>query len=50
MIFDYGIRSVAEGVQVNNYEIVANFFHISHNLTRYSAIVHEFTQFVQLMN
>ena len=26
-------------VQVNNYEIVINFFHISHNLTWYSAIV-----------
>ena len=31
-------------VQVNNYEIVVNFFHISHNLTWYSAIVHKFTR------
>ena len=31
-------------VQVNNYEIVINFFHISHNLTWYSAIVHKFTR------
>ena len=31
-------------VQVNNSEIVVNFFHISHNLTRYSAIVHKFTR------
>ena len=31
-------------IQVNNYEIVVNFFHISHNLTRYSAIVHKFTR------
>ena len=30
-------------IQVNNYEIVVNFFHISHNLTWYSAIVHKFT-------
>ena len=40
-------------VQVNNYEIVLNFFHISHNLTLYSAIVQKFTRiypFVQLMN
>ena len=37
-------------IQVNNYEIVINFFHISHNLTWYSAIVHKFTWFVQLMN
>ena len=31
-------------VQINNYEIVVNFFHISHNLTWYSAIVHRFTR------
>jgi hypothetical protein len=31
-------------IQVNNYEIVINFFHISHNLTWYSAIVHKFTR------
>ena len=32
-------------VQVNNYEIVVKFFHISHNLTWCSAIVHtEFTR------
>ena len=30
-----------ENVQVNNYEIVINFFHISHNLT---SIVHKFTR------
>ena len=27
-------------LQVNNYEIVGRFFHICHNLTWYSAIVH----------
>ena len=31
-------------VQVNNYEIIVNFFQISHNLTWYSAIVHKFTK------
>ena len=31
-------------IQVNNYEIVVIFFHISHNLTGYSAIVHLFTK------
>ena len=31
-------------LQVNDYEIVLNFFHISHNLTWYSAIVHKFTR------
>ena len=29
-------------LQVNNCEFVVNFFHISHNLTWYSAIAHEF--------
>ena len=29
-------------IQVNDYEIVVKFFHISHNLTWYSAIVHKF--------
>ena len=32
------------GLQVNNYEIVVNFFHISHNLTWCSAIVHKSTR------
>ena len=31
-------------LQVNNYEIVVNFFHTNHNLTWYSAIVHKFTR------
>ena len=31
-------------LQVNNYEIVVKVFHISHNLTQYSAIVHKFTR------
>ena len=31
-------------VQVNDYEVDLNFFHISHNLTWYSAIVHKFTR------
>ena len=31
-------------IQVNNYEIVVNFFHISHNLTWYSVIVRKFTR------
>ena len=30
--------------QVKSYEIVVKFFHISHNLTWYSAIVHKFTR------
>ena len=33
-----------ESLQVNNYEIVINFFLINHNLTWYSAIVHKFTR------
>ena len=37
-------------VQVNNYEIVANFFHISHDIQQLSINLPEFTQFVQLMN
>ena len=35
-------------LQVNDYEIVVNFFHISHNLTWYSAIVHKFTRIYQV--
>ena len=31
-------------IQVINYEIVKNFFHISHNLTWYSATVDKFTR------
>ena len=31
-------------LQVNNYDIVVKIFHISHDLTRYSAIVHKFTR------
>ena len=31
-------------IQGNNYEIVINFFHISHNFAWYSAIVHKFTR------
>ena len=31
-------------LQVNNYEIVVKFFHICHNLTWYSDIVHKFTR------
>ena len=31
-------------VQVNNYEIIVKFTHISHNLRWYSAIVHKFTR------
>ena len=31
-------------LQVNNCEIIVNFFLISHNLTWYSAIVHRFTR------
>ena len=31
-------------VQVNNYEIVVKFFHVSHNLTWYSEIVQRFTR------
>jgi hypothetical protein len=35
---------IAMHLQVNGYEIVENFFHISHNLTWYSAIVHKVTR------
>ena len=35
---------VTEIIQVNNYEIIIKNFHISHNLTWYSAIVHKFTR------
>ena len=31
-------------LQVNNYEIIVKYFHISHNLTWYSASVHKFTR------
>ena len=31
-------------LQVNDYEIVIKFFHISHNLTWYPEIVHKFTR------
>ena len=31
-------------VQVNNYKIIVRFYYISHNLTRYSVIVHKFTR------
>ena len=31
-------------IQVNDYKIVVNFFHVSHNLTWYSGIVHKFTR------
>ena len=31
-------------VQVNNYEIVAKIFHVSHSLSWYSAIFHKFTR------
>ena len=31
-------------IQVNNYEVVLNFFHIRHNLTWYSTIVHKFAR------
>ena len=31
-------------IQVNNYEMVVIFFHISHNLTWYSTIAHKFTR------
>ena len=31
-------------IQGNNYEIVINFVHISHNLTWYTADVHKFTR------
>ena len=38
-------------VQVNDYEIDANSFHISHNLTWYcSAIVHKFTGINQVFS
>ena len=37
-------------IQENNYEVVINFFHISHNLTWYSAIVQKFARIYPLMN
>ena len=33
----------AKYLQVNDYEIIIKFFHISHDVTWYSAIVHKFT-------
>ena len=33
-------------LQVNNFEIVVNFFHISYNMTWYSEIVRKFTQYL----
>ena len=36
-----------EMIQVNNYEFVVNFFHVSHNLTCYWAIVHKFNRIYQ---
>ena len=42
-------RQTALEVQVNNYEIVVNFFHISHNL-QLSMNLPEYTKFVQLKN
>ena len=47
ILFDYIPKSSTFDtilVQVNDYEIVVKKFHISHNLTRYSAIVHKFTR------
>ena len=38
------LNSSIPKLQVNNYEIVVKFFHISRNLTWYSAIVHKFTR------
>ena len=35
-------KQIPDQLQVNDYEIVVNFFHISHNLTWYSEIVHKF--------
>jgi hypothetical protein len=35
-------KQIPDQLQVNDYEIVVNFFHISHNLTQYSVIVHKF--------
>ena len=40
----YFSTSICCLLQVNNYEIVVNLFHIIHNLTWYSAIVHKFTR------
>ena len=37
-------------VQVNKYEIVVKIFHISHNLTWSSAIVHKFTRIYQVFS
>ena len=35
---------IVSALQVNIYEILVNFFLISHNLTLYSPIVHKFTR------
>ena len=43
-LYFFSISLYAKKFQVNNYEIVVNFLHISHNLTWYSAIVHKFTR------
>ena len=37
-------EQISRLLQVNDYKIVVNFFHISNNLTWYLAIVHEFTR------
>ena len=43
------IKNLNQGkLQINNYEIVVNFFHISHNFTWYSEIVHKFTRIYQV--
>ena len=38
---------LALNIQVNNHEIVVNFFHIGHNLTRYSAIVNKLQKVIR---
>ena len=44
------IVKITSQVQVDNYEIVINFFHIIHNLTWCSAIEHKFTWIYSLLN
>ena len=47
-------EGVGNYLQVDNYEILVNFFHISHitwhDIQQLSINLPEFTQFVQLMN
>ena len=44
LLFPQAGHDKIQALQVNTYEIVVKIFHISHNLTWYSAIVHKCTR------